>query len=226
MNQLIAVPSIEIIFPTNGKIRSRKVVSRSNARNSGKYPSWKMQRMMQWESPHEGNAMRILDASPQVMAFNEQPCEIIYTLNGEKRRHYPDLMVKEHHRCEFWEVKTERDANEPEVAERTAYLIEALPTYGYGYRMVLAEKLATQPRLDNVKRLNKLGRYAVPAIEKEKIRRLFSEAPVMDWGRFESQSHSVLQHISRLILEGKLSIDLHQPISAATQIHSHFNANH
>ena len=226
MNQLIAVPSIEIIYPTNGKIRSRKVVSLSNARNSGKYPSWKMQRMMQWESPHEGNAMRILDATPNVISFNEQPCEIVYTLNGVKRRHYPDFMVLEQHRHEFWEVKTERDANEPEVAERTAHLIEVLPTYGYGYRMVLAEMLATQPRLDNIKRLNKLGRFAVPDIEKEKIRRLFLEAPVMDWGMFESQSHSVLQHISRLILEGKLSVDLHRPINAATQIHSHFNANH
>ncbi len=226
MNQLIAVPSIEIIFPTNGKIRSRKVVSRSNARNSGKYPSWKMQRMMQWESPHEGNAMRILDATPQVLAFNEQPCEIIYRLNGEKRRHYPDLMVQEYHRCEFWEVKTERDANEPAVTERTEFLTKILPGYGYGYRMVLAEMLATQPRLDNIKRLNKLGRFAVPAIEKEKIRRLFLEAPVMDWGMFESQSHCALQHISRLILEGKLSIDLHRPISVATQIRSHFNANH
>jgi len=54
MSQLTVVPSIEIKFPVDGKIRSRKVVSRSNARNSGKYPSWKMQRMMQWESPHEG----------------------------------------------------------------------------------------------------------------------------------------------------------------------------
>ena len=73
MKQVTAVPSIEINFPKNGKIRSRKVVSRSNARNSGKYPSWKMQRMMQWESPHEGNAMRILDATPNVISFNEQP---------------------------------------------------------------------------------------------------------------------------------------------------------
>lgn len=226
MSQLTAVTSIEINFPVNGKIRSRKVVSRSNARNSGKYPSWKMQRMMQWESSHEGNAMYILDATPQVIAFNEQPCEIIYTLNGEKRRHYPDLMVNEKNNCEFWEVKTQRDANEPAVTERTEFLTKILPAYGYGYRMVLAETLAMQPRLDNVKRLNKLGRQTVPQLEKEKIRRLFLEMPVMTWGMFETQSHTAIQHISRLILEGKLSIDLQQPISAATQIRSHFNAIH
>lgn len=225
MKQVTAVPSIEINFPSNGKIRSRKVVSRSNARNSGKYPSWKMQRMMQWESSHEGNAMRILDATPCVISFNEQPCEIIYTLNGIKHRHYPDFMVVEQHRREFWEVKTERDANDPEIAERTAYLIDVLPAYGYGYRMVLAEALATQPRLDNVKRLNKLGRHPVSVLEQETIRRIFMQEPVLQWGMFEAQSPAVLQHVSRLILEGKLNIDLHQSINAASQICSNFNAH-
>lgn len=217
---------IEIRFPENGQLRSRKVVKRSNARNSGKYPSWKMKRMMQWESPHEGNAMRLLDATPNVISFHEQPCEIIYVLNGEKHSHFPDLMVKESMFCEFWEVKTERDANEPEVTERTKFLTEALPALGYGYRIALAEMLARQPRLDNVKRLNKLGRQAVPFIEKEKLRQLFTELSVLNWGIFEAQSHATLQHISRLILEGKLSIDLNQPIIAITKIHSQFNAEH
>ena len=141
MKQVTAIPEIEIRFPKNGKLRSRKVVSRSNAVNSGKYPSWKMERMMQWESIHEGNAMRILDATPRVISFNEQPCEIIYTLNGMKRRHYPDFMVIEQQSREFWEVKTERDANDPDVAARTRFLTVALAVYGYGYRMVLAETL-------------------------------------------------------------------------------------
>jgi len=222
MNQLIAVPEIQIIFPKDGKVRSRKVVKRSNARNTGKYPSWKMQRMMQWESVHEGNAMRILDASPRVISFYEQPCEIIYKINGEHRRHYPDFMVVESHRREFWEVKTEVDANSVEVAERTEFLKTFLPEYGYNYLVVFAENLAKQPRLDNVKRLNKLGRYPVSIIEQEKIRRLFNSNPVMSWGAFEQHAPQTLRNISRLILQGNLSIDLNQPISSATSIHSNF----
>jgi len=223
MNQLTAVPKIQIIFPQDGKIRSRKVVKRSNARNTGKYPSWKMQRMMQWESVHEGNAMRILDATPHVASFNEQPCEIIYTLDGVKRRHYPDLMVIEGNHREFWEVKTEADANSPEVAERTVFLIEALPEYGYEYRMVFAEVLAKQPRLDNVKRLNKLGRRPISSLEQEQIRRLFSHEPIISWGVFEQESPERLRNISRLILEGKLSIDFNLPLCPATSVCSNFN---
>lgn len=223
MSHLIVVPKIAINFPQDGKIRSRKVVKRSNARNSGKYPSWKMNRMMQWESVHEGNAMRMLDADPSVISFNEQPCEIIYILNGEKRRHYPDFLVRESDRKEFWEVKTSKDADQPDVVERTAFLTNALPFYGYSYRVVVAESLASEPQLGNIKRLNKLGRQALTVVQQEAIRRLFKEQPLMSWGVFEEQSPTVLKQISRLILEGKLSIDLNQPIHAATPIRSNFN---
>jgi hypothetical protein len=223
MNQLIAVPKIQIIFPKDGKIRSRKVVKRSNARNTGKYPSWKMQRMMQWESIHEGNAMRILDATPTVSSYNEQPCEIIFTLHGVQRRHYPDFMIIERNFREFWEIKTEADANSLEVAERTAHLALVLPEYGYGYRVVSAEVLAKQPRLDNVKRLNKLGRQQVSSLEQERIRRLFAHKADMSWGIFEQQSAESIRNVSRLILEGKLSIDFNQPINSATSIRCNFN---
>ncbi len=224
MNQLVAVPKIQIIFPKDGKIRSRKVVKRSNARNTGKYPSWKIGRMMQWESVHEGNAMRILDATPSVTSFTEQPCEIIYKINGIQHRHYPDLMVVEGNYHELWEVKTEADANSPDVAERSAFLTNALPNYGYNYRIVFAELLAKQPRLDNVKRLNKLGSQPISNLEQERIRRLFANEPDMSWGIFEQQSTQTLRNVSRLILQGKLSIDLNQPISPATSIRSNFNA--
>lgn len=226
MNHITAVPEVKINFPKDGKIRSRKVVSRSNARNTGKYPSWKMGRMMQWESVHEGNAMRILDASPHVTAFHEQPCEIIYSMNGEQRRHYPDFMVIEGNLREFWEVKTEADANSAEVAERTAFLTELLPEYGYSYRVVLAEALAKQPRLDNVKRLNKLGRQPISILEQERVRRLFTHEPVITWGMLEQVSPQTLRNVSRLILEGKLCIDFNQPISPATSIRSNFNTQY
>ncbi len=224
MNQLTVVPKIEIIFPEDEKIRSRKVVKRSNARNTGKYPSWKMKRMMQWESVHEGNAMRILDATPNVISFSEQPCEIKYVLNGVERRHYPDFIVIEDHQPEFWEVKTQLDASSQEVAERTAFLTKALPEYGYGYRVVLAEVLGKQPRLDNIKRLTKLGRQSISPLEQERIRRLFQNNPAMTWGVFEQQSLQTLRSISHLILQGKLSIDFNQLISPATLIRSNFNA--
>jgi hypothetical protein len=91
---------------------------------------------------------------------------------------------------------------------------------------VLAEVLAKQPRIDNVKRLNKLERQPVSLIEQERIRRLFTQDPIMTWGSAEQLSPQTLRNFSRLILEGKLSIDFIQSISSATSIRSNFNAQY
>ncbi len=50
----------------------RRIVMRSRARATGKYPSWKAGRMVQWESINELNAFRILDAMPEVSTFTER----------------------------------------------------------------------------------------------------------------------------------------------------------
>jgi len=82
MNEILGINNIKINFPKDGKLRSRKVVSRSRHRVTGKYPSWKMNRMIEWESKNELNAFRLLDASSIILEFNEQPMTIHYILNG------------------------------------------------------------------------------------------------------------------------------------------------
>src|ERR1035437_349834 len=81
-----------ILFPAAGQMRSRKFISRSNARSAGKYPSWKMGRMMHWESSNELNAFRLLDCDPNVTSYSEQPCRIAYGLEGGEKIHYPDIL--------------------------------------------------------------------------------------------------------------------------------------
>jgi len=111
-----------IVFPESGQLRSRKVVSRSRARPMGKYPSWKMKRMVQWESENELNAFRLLDCNPDVTSFHEQPCEVMYFLDGKARSHYPDILVEKNGRKELWEVKPESEAEKPEVVTRSTLL--------------------------------------------------------------------------------------------------------
>jgi TnsA endonuclease-like protein len=112
-------------------MRVRTVVTRSRARSTGKYPSWKMGRMVQWESPAELNACRLLDADPAVTAFYEQPLEITYSLDGEVHRHYPDILVLVPNRSELWKIKSE--AARPETVRRTELMRRALTAYGYTF---------------------------------------------------------------------------------------------
>src|ERR1017187_4052005 len=185
-----------ILFPEPGQMRSRKVVSRSNARSAGKYPSWKMGRMMHWESANELNAFRLLDCDPNVTSYSEQPCQILYVEDGAERVHYPDILATTTEGKELWEVTPRSKALNPEVLARTALLSRALPRWGYAYRMMFAEDFARQPRLSNANLLLSLGQRAVTDYEWEDVRRTMAEQGSLVWseacaGNYRSEERRV-----------------------------------
>lgn len=215
---------LEVIFPEDTRIRSRKVVTRSRARSTGKYPSWKMGRMVQWESENELNAYRCLDMAPEVKAFHEQPLLLKYMLNGEEHYHYPDVLVDYGDSRELWEIKPKAQALKQEYVDRTLFLEAMLPKLGFTYRMVLAEELAAQPRLDTVLALLKHGRNPVTASARESVRRVLLGAPVVTWGQASNgylgiNGRSIL---ARLVLEGVLSCDIGQRLTPTTQFSMSF----
>lgn len=155
---------LALLHPDDGELRSRTVVSRSRARSTTKYPSWKMARMIQCESISESNVAHLLDADPEIAAFNEQPLTICYSINGVSHRHYPDFQVVRRSGVrELWEVKPAVKASLPEVAERTQYLQQVLPGAGFRYRMVIAEEVISGPYLENARTLLRHGRTPASA---------------------------------------------------------------
>jgi len=208
-----------IRFPEPGQMRSRRVVSRSNARSAGKYPSWKMGRMMHWESSNELNAFRLLDCDPNVISYNEQPCQITYIMDGVERIHYPDILVKTGGTKQLWEVKPRFEAQESEGIARTALLSRALPKWGYEYRMVFAEDLAIQPRLSNANLLLRFGTRAIDDRECEEIRRAVKQRGRLIWSDACRGDHgaSGCEVLCGLVLRGILTIDMNSPVSPTTQ---------
>lgn len=208
----------DVVFPEPGQLRSRKVVSRSRTRPTGKFPSWKMKRMVHWESENELNAFRLLDCDPDVTSFSEQPCVVRYVLGGQTRNHYPDILVERNDRKELWEVKPESRAEEPVVATRTALLVQELPLWGYIYRIVLATDLATQPQQRNACFLLGFGRRPVTECEQEFLRRALARRGSLLWsdacrGQYGPRGREIL---CGLVLRGVLTIDLTLPISPST----------
>lgn len=209
---------IKIIFPEAGKLRARKVVTRSRARATGKFPSRKMNRMLQWESVNELNAFRLLEAAPGVKSYQEQPCEIQYTLNGESFVHYPDILVNLTHHREFWEIKPMAKAEQPETAARTKFLSSVLPDFGYQYRVVLGEQLGKKIRLYNIKRLLSDGASTVSTLLREQVRQVFSQTPEISMEHLLMATGGELskKHIYRLILDGDLWCDLECEIGTSS----------
>ena len=210
-----------IEFPPDGKLRWRKIVRRSGSRPTGKYPSWKMQRMVQWESHNELNALRLLDADPSVTAFHEQPLRIAYTLRGEKHFHIPDILVICARGKFIWEVKTKSHAAQADVADRTSLLSALLPNYGYSYQVVLAEDLACKPRLAVIRQVLNLGRYEVPPTAREHIRStLANSAALVTWGSVMDGVFGPKgkHHVCRLMLEGVLDWHTDELLASDTVI--------
>jgi len=212
-------PVLRIAFSSAERVRSRRVVTRSRFRPTGKYPSWKMERMLQWESINELNAFRLLDCDPNVTVFTEQPCEIVYVNGREIKHHYPDIYVEIEGEQEFWEVKAECEAAQTEVASRTELLSRGLQRYGFTYRVVLDRELAKPPRLENAKTLLRYGRRAASDGEREYLRAAVVSKGQLNWaeicqGNFGSRGQEI---VCRLVLEGVLSLNLDSPLCPGTQ---------
>jgi len=169
-----------------------------------------MDRMIQWESTPELNAFRLLDSDPTVIRFSEQPCAISYLQDGVVRSHVPDILIEYSDRKELWEVKVESEALTPEIAARTV-LMHGLAPWGYTYKVVLAAKLAAQPRLNNAMYLQRFGGLrAVSPEERESIRQVLKRTGYLLWGDACRGIYGLhgREILCRLALEGLLSLDL------------------
>lgn len=200
---------LKIEFAEPEQIRSRRVLSRSRAGHTGTFPSWKMGRMVHWESIHELNAFRILDADPTIVRFSEQPCLIRYVVNGREKLHFPDILIESRKGKELWEIKADRAAKDPDVVERTECLMSCLPEWGYRYRVVQGREVASQPRLHNALTVLRYGRHAISKIDRELARRAFRDRRQLRWqdaraGVLGPKGRII---VCRLVLEGLVEFD-------------------
>lgn len=207
-----------ILFPEAGRLRSRRIISRSRVRPTGKYPSLKLGRMVHWESVYELHAFRLLDCDSNVRTFAEQPCEIRYVLHECEHSHFPDVLVVHADRKEFWEIKPDSHAHRPDITDRTALLSTCLPDWGYRYRLVLASELTMQPRMNNIVTLLRFGRTDVPAVHRESAQEVLRRTRMVTWQQVNDGALGVNGRatLCRLTLEGLLTVEMHTQIGPTT----------
>lgn len=206
---------------------ARKVVTRSKSFCTGKWPSWKAGRMTQWESLNERNAFILLDCDTRVRTYKEQPAVIQYEIAGRSFRHFPDIWARYQDREEFLEIKPAKQALDPEVQARTALMERELPRFGYRYRLLLAEELALQPRLNTCSYLARHGRRPIHAHAREWTRRMFASYGHLHWGDIQAGALGAmgLALTCRLVMEGSVALDLDKELSASTLLHWSADSN-
>lgn len=72
---------------------SRKVVTRSGRGFRGYFPSKKLNRMVEYESLLERDAIYLFEFSPGIVSYQEQPELILYEHECRARKYYPDFEV-------------------------------------------------------------------------------------------------------------------------------------
>lgn len=201
-----------------------QIVNRSNSKATGKYPSWKLQRMVQWASVAELNAFRILDANPLVASFQENPF-IIECFNYQQinvSRIYPNILVNYKSGVqELWFITPASQKNnllEPNelLASDSPLFREFAKKEGYEIYSVSFKELECHSFVPVALTFLKYGRSASSLKDRENLRHLFSQQ-IVTWNLFQTEFLNLRATVCRSLLEGVVEVDLlDQPLNGDT----------
>lgn len=133
----------------------RKVVTRRGIHIRGKFPSYKMSKIVSWESQLERLCVLYLEYSRGVLQFEEQPLELKYVdQSGVERVTVPDfgLLMRDGSRV-LVEVKPARKLTQGELRDRLDRAKAAAQKIGYRYLIVTEETLFQEPIRSNLQNL-------------------------------------------------------------------------
>jgi len=202
----------------DGLLRVREPVSRSRSGVQGKVADVAHGRSRHAESQNELRAFQILMATARAASWQEQPFILEYRHEDAKHRYTPDLLVIWDARQEVVEIKDDRDAESPENRERFALIGELLAEHGYNFRVWKRSEICAEPRLTNSNLMLRYRRVAVPATERERVRRAFSSTPQLPLRTLCHISGATVQSVLRLVLDGTFHIDWWKPLGLESNV--------
>lgn len=142
---------IRIEWPQCEHGRSRNIITRSGVRRRYVVPCFRDgDREAHCESKEERDAAILLDANAGI-TFQEQPAKIVFNWRNEVVTHYPDLLVVDDRRREFWECKSNSEAEDLYIRRRTEALNILLSPLGYAYRLVTTSLLIKPRFIENAR---------------------------------------------------------------------------
>lgn len=215
-------PGFRVTCPEGDSIRMRKLVHRGAQRPVSKYPSFKLERIVECESLLEVDMAILLDACPNVEGFAEQPLTLHYLAENTWRWHIPDFAMIYLGRLHFIEVKFQRDID-AEIEARTEHLKQRLTALGASYALLTEAEIRAQHWLDNARKLLRRGRHSLSELEllgyHETLRRA-GASPLSNWGWVDPGNRAAIA-IAHLILRGKAGVPLSQPLSPESVVEAY-----
>ena len=138
-------------------MKSRKVVTRSGRGYRGYFPSWKMQRVVEWESILERDAILLFEFSRGVVSYQEQPELIEYEFEGEIHRYYPDFeVILTNGQIIHFEVKPSEKLKSHELIKKMSAIKHHYDRMGRDFRILSSDQIQKYPRNSNLMYLTKI----------------------------------------------------------------------
>lgn len=196
---------------------SRKVVTRRGRRFRGYFPSYKMGRMVAWESLLELAAIHLLEFSRGVLSYREQPVLIQYADGELFRDYYPDFeVVLFDGEVIHLEVKTTYQLAKPKIQSKFHAIAAHYQRRQQGFRLVTEKELQREPLLSNVRTLAYLVGKTTQVLQspQELMKLLGAEIVAFDFAEACIGRDTLL----RSLAHGVLDCDLNQPLSGTTLV--------
>ena len=196
---------------------SRKVVTRRGRRFRGYFPSYKMGRMVAWESLLELAAIHLLEFSRGVLSYREQPVLIQYADGDLIRDYYPDFEVVLFDGVAIHlEVKTTYQLAKPKIQSKFQAIAAHYCRRQQGFQLVTEKELQREPLLSNVRTLAYLvGKTKQVLPSPQELLNLLG-AEIVSFVFAESRFGR--EALLRFLAYGVLDCDLNQPLSGDTLV--------
>ena len=207
--------------PPDGGLRVRNLIHRGAVRPVFKVPSLKLQRAVQCESLLEVDLAMLLDASPFVSNYREQPVTFHLVIGGKRRWHVPDFQVEQAGRRIYVEVKFKRDVDEYVLA-RTALLQHQVEQEGHSYLLLTEEDIRKQSWVANARKVLRRACHTIADTELignfERLR-TGNSTTLRDWSWGQSQATEAIA-LARLLTQGAAHVDMSNPLTLETPVHA------
>lgn len=192
---------------------ARKVVTRSGRKIRGYFPSVKMGRMVAWESLLERDAILLMEFSPGVLAFREQPVRILYSDGVSQREYYPDFEITL--QGEFFlhvEVKPYAKLACRQLSEKLQNVATHYQRNNREFRILTDKVIRRQPLLSNLQSLAYLKRNNTDQLHlHQQFSSVFAEHQSL---AFDSAASVIGRTpLLQLIASGRVACDLDRPMS-------------
>lgn len=197
---------------------SRNALTRSGRGFRMRIPSMKLGRMVECESILEGDVVLLLEYSPGVLSYQEQPTLINYWDGEQMRAYFPDFeaLLSDGSRTHL-EIKPSKKLTKPKIAEKYRAIATHYSQTSIQFRIVTELECQREPLHSNLRRLNYLRTKLMkePLLPLADLTRRLGQMPIT-----LATSEMILgaEMTQRLLASGRLYCDLSAAIGPDTLV--------